>query len=303
MTTEDRTILIDPGIALGYLRHGLLPHPFQVLAGAIIRKKIVSALAGATDVVFSHFHGDHVPLEHANPYQLSMQSVAGLLKGPRIWGPGPENLQGEMRRRRDAICLACGRDIPVSEGLSNGPFRFSGPMPHGESGGVLGTVMMTRIEEDGFVFVHASDIQLLEGLPIRQILDWEPDVVLASGPPLYLAGLHKSFWEKALENALCMSEKVKTIILDHHLLRSRQGIRWLDELNARSMNSIICAADFMGEKRRFLEAWRNDLYKELPVPEGWHDEYKKGRAGTEEFQRWRHWDLKEIMYEEGSGRA
>ena len=28
--TEDRNILIDPGVALGYLRHKLLPHPVQI---------------------------------------------------------------------------------------------------------------------------------------------------------------------------------------------------------------------------------------------------------------------------------
>ncbi|MCK4296147.1 MAG: MBL fold metallo-hydrolase, partial [Candidatus Marinimicrobia bacterium] len=59
--TKDRKILIDPGIALGYNRYGLLPHPFQVAVGRVIRKRIVSALMEATDVVFSHYHGDHIP--------------------------------------------------------------------------------------------------------------------------------------------------------------------------------------------------------------------------------------------------
>ena len=87
--TSDRRIIIDPGIALGYLRHGLLPHPFQVAVGAHLRAEIVSALASATDIIFGHFHGDHVPLLDANPYQLPMSSVAKRLNGRRLWGPGP----------------------------------------------------------------------------------------------------------------------------------------------------------------------------------------------------------------------
>lgn len=45
--------------------------------------------------------------------------------------------------------------------------------------------MMSRIEEDGFVFVHASDSQLLDGRTIDTLLAWHPDMVLVSGPPLY----------------------------------------------------------------------------------------------------------------------
>ncbi len=48
-------------MALGYRRHGLLPHPAQVAVGEQVRRQIVAALSDVTDVVFSHFHGDHVP--------------------------------------------------------------------------------------------------------------------------------------------------------------------------------------------------------------------------------------------------
>ena len=75
---KDRRIVIDPGLALGYQRCGLLPHPAQVAVGEQVRRKIVKALKDATDVVLSHFHGDHVPLLDANPYQLNAQKVAPL---------------------------------------------------------------------------------------------------------------------------------------------------------------------------------------------------------------------------------
>lgn len=62
-----RCIVIDPGVALRYLRHGLHPHPLQVAIGEQVRERMLAALGQATDVVFSHFHGDHIPLADANP--------------------------------------------------------------------------------------------------------------------------------------------------------------------------------------------------------------------------------------------
>ncbi|MDA3898471.1 MAG: hypothetical protein PF482_20220, partial [Desulfobacteraceae bacterium] len=69
VAVADQKILIDPGIALGFLRKGRAPHPVQVAVDEVIREKIIQAWGLATDIVFSHFHGDHVPLADANPYQ------------------------------------------------------------------------------------------------------------------------------------------------------------------------------------------------------------------------------------------
>ena len=41
---KDRKIVIDPGLALGYNRHGLLPHPLQVSVGESVRQKILTVL-------------------------------------------------------------------------------------------------------------------------------------------------------------------------------------------------------------------------------------------------------------------
>ena len=68
-----------------------------------------------------------------------------------------------------------------------GMMTFSTPQPHGTAGNGLGTVMMTRIADGGDVFVHAADIQLLDDGAVSQIIEWRPDTVLVSGPPLYLS--------------------------------------------------------------------------------------------------------------------
>jgi predicted metallo-beta-lactamase superfamily hydrolase len=78
VNTRGRKILIDPGVALGYTRFRLLPHPIQVAVDERIQRRIIHEWATATDIVISHFHGDHVPLANANPYQLDIDKVASL---------------------------------------------------------------------------------------------------------------------------------------------------------------------------------------------------------------------------------
>ena len=221
---ENRKIVIDPGLALGYHRHGLLPHPAQVAIGEQVRREIIAELKDATDVVMSHFHGDHVPLPDANPYQLKAQQVAPLCRAVRFWTKGPEGLSHNMLRRKKSLCEALGRDLPNAEEQSDGPLAFSLPVPHGERHGRLGMVMMTRIEDEDTVFVHASDIQLLDGEAVSLILDWEPNIVLAGGPPLYLSWLSSKRRWGAWRNARQLARHVDTLILDHHLLRCEEGL-------------------------------------------------------------------------------
>ena len=141
--------------------------------------------------------------------------------------------------------------------------------------------MMSRIESEENVFVHASDIQLLDGKAVSWILDWQPDIALVGGPPLYLskfmvAGRRKRAWK----NAQRLAQQIDTLILDHHLLRCEEGLAWLDRLSSETGHRVICAADFMERSRCLLEARREQLYEEMPVPEGWHEAYARGDADT-----------------------
>jgi predicted metallo-beta-lactamase superfamily hydrolase len=197
---EDHKIVIDPGLALGYQRYGLLPHPAQVAIGEQVRRKILAALEDATDVVMSHFHGDHVPLPNANPYQLQAQQVVPLCRTARFWAKGPKGLSHNMLRRKESLREVLGRELLNAEEQQDGPLAFSPSVPHGERHGRLGTVMMTRIKSEDSVFVHASDIQLLDGEAVSLILDWQPDIVLVGGPPLYLSWLSPRRQKIAWEN-------------------------------------------------------------------------------------------------------
>jgi hypothetical protein len=283
---KERKILIDTGIALGWSRYGFLPHPFQVAVGAQIREKIIKELKEATDVVFSHFDGDHVPLSNPNPYQLGVKEVRDSLSNTRIWAKGPEFSSLNQKRRRESLEAALGRDLPIAEGKEEGTLKFSFPVPHGGRKKEKGGVMMTRVEEGKEVFVHASDIQLLDEKTIEAIIYWKPTIVLASGPPLYLSfsSLSKIERERAWKNAVELSKNVSTLILDHHLLRSEGGREWLKKLALNSENRVLSAADFMKREPLLLEAWRKELYKELPVPERWHKDYAQGKVNFDSYR-------------------
>ena len=279
VTVGDRRILIDPGIALGYIRHGLLPHPFQVAVDEKIQGRIVDAWSGATDIVISHFHGDHIPLINANPYQLNVEKIVSLNQDVRVWAKS-RNLSPVEQKRKDALSAFL-HMIPAEE-LREGILSFSGNVHHGDAGGT-DTVVMTRIESDS-VFVHASDIQLLGDEAVSQILSWKPDVVFASGPPLYLERLSGGQVTMAWKNAMRLSREVKTLILDHHLMRGESGAEWLEELSLETGNRVICGADFMGKPRMLLEARRKSLYEIMPVPGEWHGAYARGKIGTDGYK-------------------
>ncbi len=281
VTLSDRRIVIDPGIALGYKRHGLLPHPVQIAVGYQLREEILQALATATDVVFSHFHGDHVPLANANPYQLSMQSLPSCFGQLRCWSKSDKNLSSTMKLRFQDLKGLLGENLKIAEGITAGPLTFSKAVPHGAPDNNMGTVMMTRIEMAEKVFVHASDIQLLDKATVGKVIDWQPDIVLASGPPLYLERLSKFEREVAWDNALSLARNIDTLILDHHLMRSKEGLIWLDKLSTIVGRKVYCAADFMQRPRRLLEADRVRLYEETPVPEQWHKDYAAGKVDAD----------------------
>lgn len=283
--TKERQILIDPGIALGYTRNGLLPHPFQVFRDEQIQKKIVRRWSQATDVVISHFHGDHVPLANANPYQLDIRKVTGLNPFVRIWVKKPEHLSPLEKKRSRLLSVILKKDLTPAEDKTIDGIAFSGPFPHGRKNKNPQSVMMTRIEDDESVFVHASDIQLLCDESADRVLSWKPEIVLVGGPPLYLGRrIPSALIKKAWFNARRLARSVETLILDHHLLRSREGLKWLKELSSETGKRVICGADFMDKPRLLLEAFREHLYQKMPVPPDWHEDYALGKADTSSYR-------------------
>jgi predicted metallo-beta-lactamase superfamily hydrolase len=280
--TKDRSILIDPGIALGYVRHKLLPHPIQIAIDEKVQKRIIDAWSESTDIVLSHFHGDHVPLADANPYQLDISRLIGLNPEVRIWTKDLSHFSPTEKNRSTSLTTILHVGLISAEGKKDGPMTFSGPVPHGEANDTLETVMMTRIGEDE-VFVHAPDIQLLDDETVSQIISWKPDIVLAGGPPIYLSRLSEDQIIRAWHNAERLCQVIDRVILDHHLMRSHEGLEWLKRLSSKTGRPVMCAADFMDKPRLLLEADRERLYKRMPVPDGWHEDYARGKVSTDDY--------------------
>jgi predicted metallo-beta-lactamase superfamily hydrolase len=289
VTLRDRKIVIDPGIALGWWRYGHLPHPFQIAVGVQIRNRIISEVEGATDIVFSHFDGDHVPLKDPNPYQLGLNAVKYGLRTKKIWAKSAETGSRLESNRRGDIENFLQRELAPAEGLIDGALQFSFPIPHGLRPEDAVSVMMTRIEEDGLVFLHASDHQFLHDESIDRILEMQPDIVMSSGPPFYLGNLSKGQREGAKQNAIRLSKNVETLIIDHHLLRVQNGLEWLKEISSISGGKVLCDAEFMRREPLLLEAWRRFLYWEMPIPVGWHEAYAQGELSVDRYLKngWR----------------
>lgn len=280
---KDRKIVIDPGIALGYNRHGLMPHPVQIGVGRIVRDRIIHELKDATDIVISHLHGDHIPLFDANPYQLSVEQAKDIPSKCRIWMNSDIAYSDKMTRRQEAVVSGFERPINEAEGKVDELLTFLGPVTHGEDITHNGKVNMTMIDDGERVFLHASDTQLFSEDTMDEIIGFRPDIVLASGPPLYLTDRMKNKKDRVWTNALKLACNVDTLILDHHLLRCDEGMEWIERLGEISGNRIVCAADFMNFNRHMLEAWRPGLYKDIPIQEGWHQLYRENKAATEEY--------------------
>jgi len=80
-----------------------------------------------------------------------------------------------------------------------------------------------------------------------------------------------------------LAYNIDILILDHHLMRDQQGLKWLDALSVKAGKQVYCAADFMVRKRLLLEAGRIKLYETMPVPIHWHKEYAKGLIRADEY--------------------
>ncbi|WP_165394849.1 MBL fold metallo-hydrolase [Methanofollis fontis] len=254
--TADRTVLIDPGVALGRFRFRLPPHPDEAAAAARIRESILRHLPRTTDIVFTHYHGDHVPLKDPDCHQIALDDFTPP-EGVVVHAKGPDGISRTSAQRRSDLENALGRGFPNAEGTDDGVVACSPPVPHGSSGG---SVMMTAVREGEACFVHASDIQCTSPDAIGVVAGWHPSLVFVSGPPLYLHSFTREQEENAFSNALHLARSCTCLVIDHHLLRSMVGDRWMKGLRKATACRILSAAEFMGEEPRLLEAMRAELW-------------------------------------------
>ncbi len=270
--TRDARILIDPGIALGFTRWGLHPHPVQAVAGDIIRKEIIDDWRSADYVVLSHMHGDHVPLFNANPFQLDLSRLT-CREGLKIIAPpggGPSRVQRERLSKIKSLECVKVSEVRGTE-FSEGPITVYRPYAHGLSNS--STVMITLIDSDERI-VHASDTQLLNSEAAHLINRLKPDLVITDGPPIYRylsrPEIMDTLLRTAERNLKIITSQASKVIIDHHLLRHDEGYQWLAKMKKALKDTLIqSAAEYMGRKPLLLEAWRRTLYYHYPVNNNW----------------------------------
>jgi hypothetical protein len=113
--------------------------------------------------------------------------------------------------------------------------------------------------------MHASDVQG----PIYEetknyILKESPDILILSGPPLYLVGfaLSKEDIDNAKGNLTDLSGEIPQVVVDHHLLRDLRCFDFIESVQEESENKLMVASELVGKKPNLLEARREEFYLE-----------------------------------------
>ena len=138
----------------------------------------------------------------------------------------------------------------------------------------MGWVLMTCVRCEEEAFLHASDVQgPMSNETLHLILKEKPHVLVLGGPPTYLKGVRvqESAIDHGIINAAKIAVAVPEVIIDHHVLRSKN---WEAEsktvfgAGSKAGNKVATAAMYLNQPTMALEARRQELYdEEGPSPE------------------------------------
>ncbi len=263
--TESISILIDPGVALGPRRYGLPPHWMEYERLQEHRDRIIQCSDMADVMIVTHYHYDHHMPDIPEIYSEKLTLVKH-----------PTTMINFSQKKRAGYFLEKLKGIPSKIDFPDGKeyrfgdteVRFSPPVFHGTSS-KLGYVLMVSILEGERRFLYTSDV---EGPGIKEQIDFiifeNPDTVMIDGPMTYMLGYRYS--RRSLENSNINLKKmvdetdVKTVILDHHLLRDlnyKERIRpFIDHAESHGVR-VVTSAEYSGSENDMLEAHRKELYE------------------------------------------
>lgn len=282
--TNDVRVILDPGVSLAPNRFGLPAHPREYYAIIESREAIEEKASIADVVTISHYHFDH----HTPSFvdwvcNWSSPEIARkiyenklvLLKNYKV------NVNFSQRRRgwvfaktggkyANNLEAADGRTLKFGETL----LRFSEPIFHGSEDSSLGRVLTTTIECEGERVVFAPDVQgPMYDAALKMIMAEKPHLLIIGGPPLYLANFRvpETQIQQGLEHLKQLAANVQLIILEHHLLRTknwRQEAKTVFETARKTGHKVMSAAEFLGKKDNLLEASRKELFEAEPPNSG-----------------------------------
>ncbi|MCD6590114.1 MBL fold metallo-hydrolase [Candidatus Woesearchaeota archaeon] len=263
--TNKHKILLDPGIAIGPSRYGLSPSRLELEALERDREKIIRELKKVNEVFISHYHYDHHPFPDDEEFVKAAYQDKTIYVKDRN-----KNINFSQKKRGyvfEKIAKPIAREIIYCDGLEIDDLMFSPPVWHGRENTRLGYVIMIYIRDANTALVFAPDVQ---GPMVKSTAQWiterNPGLLIIGGPPTYMLGyrMTKKDLSMAQENLIWIMDNsnVKTIIVDHHLLRDinyRENFRNVFSHGEHVGVKVLTAARFMGMKERLLEARRKEL--------------------------------------------
>jgi len=101
----------------------------------------------------------------------------------------------------------------------------------------------------------------------RMIIDERPDLLIMGGPPTYLQGFRigEEFFQTAVHHMKKIVSEVRTVVIDHHLLRDEGWYKFLEpvrESAKKASHKLLVAADLLKQEPTPLECRRKQLYEE-----------------------------------------
>ncbi len=270
--TPDVTILLDPSVRLGPYRYDLPPHDVERSRQKELWQVIRDAAPKADVLTVSHYHYDHF-----NPAAPSIyRNKIAFLKD------GKFHINRSQRERAGAFVRKLKKypkDIQVADGnqtdFGRTELLFSAALPHGYND-ELGYVVMARISHGNEVFVHTADVL---GPPLKEhlafLIDAQPTVLYVDGPMTHMPENYpEQHTKRSLSHLsrILRTTNVRTLILDHHILRDREWRTQMASVFAVGEEhdvNVLTAAEFRGDRVDQLEANRDRLYGiEAASPKG-----------------------------------
>jgi len=269
----DQKILIDPGTSIAPKRFGFPPWKDEFDALHETRSRVQEYALKADILTISHYHHDHfTPFSLGRYLDSSPKYAEEMCQGKKLFIKHPTSHinKSQQKRARDFLknLKRLGtRDIHYADGNSfkvgDTILRFSEALPHGVEGGRLGFVISTTIEWKDHKLMHASDVQGPISKGVKEfILAENPDILILSGPPIYLEGfvLEKEDVEFAQKNLIEICQEIPRVVVDHHLLRDLRCFDFIKTVKEESKGEILVASELLGKEPYLLEARRKEFY-------------------------------------------
>jgi predicted metallo-beta-lactamase superfamily hydrolase len=292
--TPDVKVLLDSGVSLCPYRFGLLPHPLEFKTIDKLRGCIAEAAETAEVVTISHYHFDH----HTPSYEdwlvnwtEANETARQIYQGKKVLMKNPkEKINASQRQRAWLFQKTGGKYATTLEPADGKTFtfgksttvRFSEAVSHGADNSMLGWVVMALIEFEGERFMFAPDVQgPMSTHTLELIKSANPQVIMIGGPPFYLGGfkVSEAQLQLGLKNLVSVVEAVPLTILEHHALRDEQWRQRTEQVYVAALvarHSVMTAAEFAGEKNKFLESKRKQLYLDTPPPKEFEKWMRQG---------------------------